>query len=48
MKGDMFGEFLEKAKKEYPYVGRFIEDRLSRYFNDYGICYAESFHFGIC
>jgi hypothetical protein len=33
----MFREFLDKAKKEYPYVAKFIEDRLPQYFDDYYI-----------
>jgi hypothetical protein len=37
-------EFLEKAKKEDPYVGRFIEDRLPRYFNDYYILLVTEEH----
>lgn len=37
LSGKMFDEFLQKTKKEYPYVGRFIEERLPHYFNDYYI-----------
>jgi hypothetical protein len=35
LSANMFDEFFKKTKKEYPYVGRFIEDRLPGYFNDY-------------
>jgi hypothetical protein len=35
MNGGMFEEFLQKTKIEYPYVGKFIEDCLPTYFNDY-------------
>jgi hypothetical protein len=40
----MLSEFLQKAKKEYPYVGRFIEDRLPGYFNDYYILLVTEEH----
>ena len=44
LSGNMFDAFLEKTKKEYPYVGRFIEDRLPGYFNDYYILLVTEEH----
>jgi hypothetical protein len=44
LSGMMFDKFLEKTKKVYPYVGKFIEDRLPRYFNDYYILLVTEEH----
>ena len=44
LSGNMFNEFLEKTKKEYPYVGRFIEDRLPGNFIDYYVILVTEEH----
>jgi hypothetical protein len=42
--GEMFDEFLQKTEKEYPYMAKFIVDRLPTFFNDYYILLVTGEH----